>query len=338
SFLTEEAKHPSLLPKASCLTSLIINHYHLTFLHAGPKLVISMLRQKFWIMSDRDAVRRTIFSCIPYTRHKAKHPIPSMGILPEARVQLHRVFSRVGLDFGGPFLVKECKRRNIRTTKVFISVFICMAVKAIHVEVVSDLTTAAFLAAMDRFVARLGVPTELYSDCGTNYVGAARQLKTLLADTEVQNQLSSRIEYTWHFNPPAAPHFGGLWEAAIKSVKFHLKHVIGTQILTYEEFQTVVTRVEGILNSTPLTPVSTDPHDFEALTPGHFLIGQPISMIPEKEVTSVPINRPTRWQLLLSIASIFLEAVATEVPNDIAGPSKMDKGVGQPCCGKCCNS
>lgn len=124
-----------------------------------------------------------------------------------------------------------------------------MAVKAIHVEVVSDLTTEALLAAMDRFVARRGVPTDLYSDCGTNYVGAARHLKTLLADTEVQNQLSSRIECTWHFNPPAAPHFGGLWEAAIKSIKFHLKRVIGTQILTYEEFQTVVTRMEGILNS-----------------------------------------------------------------------------------------
>jgi len=211
----------------------------------------------------------------------------------------------VGMDFGGPFSVKECKRRNTRTTKVYISVFICMAVKAVHVEVVSDLTTEAFLAAMDRFVARRGVPTDLYSDCGTNYVGAARQLKTLLADTEVQNQLSSRIEFTWHFNPPAAPHFGGLWEAAIKGIKFYLKRVIGTQILTYEEFQTLVTRVEGILNSRPLTPVSTDPHDFETLTPGHFLIGQPISTIPEKEVTSVPMNRLTRWQLLRQLHQSF---------------------------------
>ncbi|XP_022160657.1 uncharacterized protein LOC111026816 [Myzus persicae] len=325
SWLTEEAKHPSLLPKSSHLTALIINHYHLTFLHAGPKLVISMLRQRFWIMSGRDSVRRMIFSCLPCTRHKAQNPIPSMGRLLESRVQPHRVFSKVGLDFGGPFLVKERKRRNIRTTKVYISVFICMAVKAIHVEVVSDLTTEAFLAALDRFVSRRGLPTDLYSYCGTNYVGAARQLQTLLADNEVQNRLSSRIECNWHFNPPAAPHFGGLWEAAIKSIKFHLKLVIGTQILTYEEFQTVVTRVEGVLNSRPLTPASTDPHDLDALTPGHFLIGQPLSSIPEKDVTSVPLNRLTRWQLLRQLHQSFWKRWQREYLTTLQARQKWTK-------------
>lgn len=84
----------------------------------------------------------------------------------------------------------------------------------------------AFLAALDRFVARQVIPSDLYSDCGTNYVGTARQLKRLFNDESVQNKVSNHVSCNWHFNPPAVPHFGGLWEAAIKSVKSHLKHVL----------------------------------------------------------------------------------------------------------------
>jgi len=101
------------------------------------------------------------------------------------------------------------------------------------------LTTDAFLAALDRFIARRGVPAHVYSDCGTNYVGAARKLKYLFRNKDDQAQISARVACNWHFNPSAVPHFGGLWEARIKSVKFHLKRVIGTQVLTYEELETL---------------------------------------------------------------------------------------------------
>lgn len=161
-----------------------------------------------------------------------------MGILPEYRVQSFRVLFNVGTDFGGPYLAKECRRRNAKTTKVYIALFICMATKAIHIEIVSDLITEAFQAALDRFVAGRGVPAYIYSDCGTNNVGAARQLKGLFRNKDVQSQVSSRFPCVWHFNPPASPHFGGLWEAGIISVKFNLKRVIGTQVLTCEELET----------------------------------------------------------------------------------------------------
>lgn len=165
------------------------------------------------------------------------------------------------MDYGGPFLVREHRRRNAQAVKVYLALFVCMSVKAVHLEVVTDLTTDAFLAALDRFNARRGIPTNIYSDCGTNYVGAARQLKSLFRDAKAQDRLSSHVNCTWHFNPPAAPHFGGIWEAGIKSAKHHLKHVIGQQVLTYEEFHTLITRIEGILNSRPITPTSSDPHD-----------------------------------------------------------------------------
>jgi len=322
SMLTEDAKHPLLLPKESHVTSLLITAFHRRLLHAGPKLILAMLRQQFWIVSGREAVRRIIFKCITCTRHKALHPTPRMGILPEARVQSVRAFSSVGTDYGGPYLIKESKRRNPKTTKVYISLFICMATKAIHVEIVSDLTTEAFLAALDRFVARRGVPAHVYSDCGTNYVGAARQLKDIFRNKHFQTQLSAHVACVWHFNPPAAPHFGGLWEAGIKSVKFHLNRVIGKQVLTYEELETLCVRIEGILNSRPLTPASMDPHDLTALTPGHFLIGQPLLAMPEEKLTEIPMNRLTRWQLLRQLHQSFWKRWSHEYLTTLQGRQK----------------
>ncbi|XP_015377512.1 PREDICTED: uncharacterized protein LOC107171770 [Diuraphis noxia] len=310
SMLSDDAKHPYLLPKESHVTSLLITAFHQRLLHAGPKLIVAMLRQEFWILSCREAVRRVIFKCVTCTRHKALHPTPHMGILPEARVHSVRPFSSVGTDYGGPYLIKECKRRNTKTTKVYIALFVCMATKAIHVEIVSDLTTDAFLAALDRFIACRGVPAHVYSDCGTNYVGADRQLKLLFRNKDVQTRISARIVCNWNFNPPAAPHFGGVWEAGIKSVKFHLKRVIGTQVLTYEELETLCVRVEGILNSRPLTPASMDPHDFTALTPGHFLIEQPLLAVPEENI----IEGRQKWTTIQDNLKVD-DLVIVEAPN-----------------------
>lgn len=325
SLLSEDAKHPLLLPKSSHVTSLLIRFYHLSYLHAGPKLILSMIRQRFWILSARDAIRRSIFTCVTCTRHRAQHPKPVMGNLPISRVQPHRPFLHVGMDYGGPFLVKASRYRKLTPTKIYLALFICMSVKAVHVEIVSDLSTEAFLAALDRFVARRGIPSDLYSDCGTNYVGAARQLKSLFENEVVQNKVSTHIPCNWHFNPPAAPHFGGLWEAAIKSFKFHLKRVIGIQVLTYEEFLTLAARIESILNSRPLTPLSSDPNDLNALTPGHFLIGQPLSTLPETNTIHVPMNRLTRWQLIRQMHQSFWKRWAHEYLSNLQVRQKWTK-------------
>lgn len=323
--LSWDVKHPLLLPKVSPLTSLLIRHYHVNFLHGGPKLILSMLRQKFWIVSGRDAVRRNIFTCVKCTRQKAVRQAPFMGQLPSARVSSPRVFTQVGMDYGGPYLLKESRRRNAKVSKHYVALFICMAVKAIHVEIVSDLTTEAFLAALDRFVARRGIPSDVYSDCGTNYVGAARQLKMLFNTTHVQNTVSAHLNCNWHFNPPAAPHFGGLWEAAIKSVKYHLNRSIGAQKFTFEEFMTLTTRIEGVLNSRPLTPLSADPNDLDALTPGHFIIGQAIQAIPETDVLSLPSNRLNRWELIRQCTQSFWKRWTREYLTTLQGRSKWFK-------------
>lgn len=173
-----------------------------------------------------------------------------------------------------------------------------MSTKAVHLEIVRNLTTDAFLAALDRFVARRGLPVSVYSDCGTNFVGASRQLFKLINHPDNHEVLSSAQPCIWHFNPPSAPHFGGLWEAAVKSLKLLLIRVIGNHRLTFEEMYTVVCRIEATLNSRPLGPLSSDPHDLECLTPGHFLIGQPLLSVPELTVDLSCMNLRNRWKLL----------------------------------------
>lgn len=296
--LSEHAKFPMLVPKGSHIASLILQHYHRCYLHAGPRALGSVVSRVFWITSARNEIRKVIHRCITCTKWAAVHPQPIMADLPTSRITPSRPFCHVGIDYGGPFIVRESRRRKAREYKAYMALFVCFATKAVHIETVTELSTEAFLAAFDRFIARRGSPTDVYTDCGTNFVGAERQLQTLLGLEKEQSIVINDTTCNWHFNPPAAPHFGGLWEAGIKSAKFHLKRAIGTQVLTFEELTTLLTRVEGILNSRPLTPLSSDPSEIDCLTPGHFLIGQPLVALPELDLTLTKQNCLTRWQLL----------------------------------------
>ncbi|GFR25022.1 integrase catalytic domain-containing protein [Trichonephila clavata] len=156
SILPESQKHPILLPKTDPVVNLIITDYHLKLLHAGPQLLQSALREKFWILSARDAVRRVVRRCIPCFRNRPRFAEQIMGDLPEFRVCPSSVFQRTGLDFAGPFLIRSSKGRGSRNTKCYICVFVCLATKAVHFEIVSDLTSRAFIACLKRFVARRG--------------------------------------------------------------------------------------------------------------------------------------------------------------------------------------
>jgi len=168
--------------------------------------------------------------------------------------------------------------------------------------VASDYTSEAFLAAFRRFTSRRGICSEVYSDCGTNFVGASRELREMFhassADGRRIAQITASDGIKWKFNPPAARHFGGLWEAAMKSVKYHLRRIIGETTLTFEEMSTFLAQVEACLNSRPLRALSDDPDDLTALTPGHFLIGAPLLAVPEPSLVDRVDNSLSRWQLL----------------------------------------
>ncbi|XP_058840374.1 uncharacterized protein LOC131695851 [Topomyia yanbarensis] len=181
-----------------------------------------------------------------------------MGDLPVERVSPAPAFLRVGIDYCGPFDVRNSQRKG-DWVKCYICLFVCLVVKAVHIEVVSDLTTEAFIAALKRFVARRGKPESISCDNATNFVGARRELRELhrlfraeqFRDSVVTEAAKEAIEFK--FIPAKSPNFGGLWEAAVKSLKGHMRRVIGTSILRPDEFLTVVTQIEACLNSRPIT-------------------------------------------------------------------------------------
>ena len=181
-----------------------------------------------------------------------------MGQLPPQQITCSDIFSTVGVDYAGQFLVKRGNPRKPVMVKYYLCVFVDFAVKAVHLELVTDLTAEAFVAKLQHFVSRRGKPKEIFSANGTNFVGAERNIRELyqlLREKPLQNAVHAYClhqDIQWHFNPERAPHFEGLWEAAVKSAKSLLKKTVGLHKLTYEELYTGITQVESCLNSRPL--------------------------------------------------------------------------------------
>lgn len=251
-----------------------------------------------------------------------------MGDLPRNRITFSRPFQKVGVDFGGPLLIKSSKLRKTPLQKCYIALFVCMATKAIHLELVTSLSTEAFLLALKRFISRRGNPSVIYSDNATNFSGSRNQLRELyeyFKGSEVTNCMKTFAvanKITWKFIPPLSPHWGGIWEAGIKSTKNHFKRNIGDAHLTFEELNTVLTQIEAILNSRPLCALSNDPSDLDCLTPGHFLIGSSLTSYPEAQLNQIPENRLNLFQKCAKIQQSFWKRWSIEYLNALQNRPK----------------
>ncbi|XP_071053596.1 uncharacterized protein [Onthophagus taurus] len=325
-----DKKFPMVISCKHAFARLLFEMEHRQLLHVGPQHLLACIRDRFWPIGGCNLAKSIVHNCIRCYRANPRAKQPVMGNLPRERVTPAPPFYTTGVDYAGPFLLKDKKKRGAKLCKAYVCLFVCFTTRAIHLELVTDLTTECFIAALRRFSARRGKPNRMFSDNGTNFVGGNRELQEL-SQFLIDNcsELKTLIENAsigWSFIPPNSPHFGGLWEAGVKSVKFHLRRVAGNASFTYENFYTLLVQIEAILNSRPLTQLSTDPNDTTPLTPAHFLIGRKLTSPPDPSLSHISENRLSQFQRVQQIQQHFWTRWSKEYLSELQSRHKWSSG------------
>jgi transposase InsO family protein len=323
-------KQPIILDAKEPAVRLLIAHYHCKFAHANTETVINELRQEFWILGLRNAVR--------FVRHHCqlckllKDPVlqPPMGDLPEARLSHNqRPFTFVGVDYFGPITVSIGRRREKR----WVALYTCLVTRAVHLEIVVSLSADSAIMCLRRLISRRGTPNTIYSDNGTSFVGASRQIRALY-EAAVHKYAAER-KIKWHFISPSAPFMGGAWERLVRSVKTALKVTLRERAPHEEVLATLLAEAEAIVNARPLTHVSADADCPEALTPNHFLLGDSSGRsFPEEDLSDAVLVGRSSWRKAQRLADHFWRRWVTEylptlAPRSVPG-TKVSINVGDP--------
>ena len=267
-----------LIPKEHALTTLIVHSAHQRVQHNGVKETLGEIQGKYWIVQGRSLVKAVIHKCVVCKRFEGKHfSSPPAPPLPSFRVTEAPPFTYTAVDFAGPVYIGREKGKEV--DKVWICLFTCCITRAIHLDLVRDMSTPTFIRALKRFSARRGLPKRILSDNAKTFKAAAKLLKTIFDCQEVKRYLCN-VGVEWIFNLEKAPWWGGLFERMIQSMKRCLRKVIGQARFSFDELHTVTVEIEGILNSRPISYLNSDDVE-EPLTPSHLLVGRRILNLPD---------------------------------------------------------
>ncbi|XP_068696910.1 uncharacterized protein [Montipora foliosa] len=207
--MSSEAKHQIILPKNSHVTSLVVDHYNRLSGHSGRQHVLSLIRQKYWVVKANSTVRKVLTNCYKCRRQEAPFCEQKMADLPEDHlIPSNPPFTTVGVDYFGPFQVRHSRS----LVKRYGVLFTCLTVRAVHIEVAHSLDTDSFLLALRRFIARRGQVREMRSDNGTNFTSGERELQESMQAWN-NNKISEEMlqkNIKWSFNPPYGSHHGGI--------------------------------------------------------------------------------------------------------------------------------
>lgn len=273
-------RFPIFLPRCSRFTHLVIEDCHKKVMHNGVRDTLTELRSRFWVPKGRLAVRTVIKICSVCKKIEGRsYAVPPPSPLPDFRLSDEFAFTRVGVDFAGPLYVKDVFSKKGEAKKAYIALFTCATTRAVHLELVPNLSGESFIRALMRFKGRRGTPTLIVSDNGKTF-----------KDEKVQT-FCQRDGTEWKFNVEAAPWWGGFFERLVKSVKLCLKKCLRNARLDYDEMSTSLVEVEAVLNSRPLTYVYDEME--EPLTPSHLIVGRRILSVPAKSSFNEDVNEGT---------------------------------------------
>jgi hypothetical protein len=247
-----------IIPKCH-LAILIIRNQHILLKHAGVGTLVSSLRGSYWIIGIRRLAKAVKKACIPCQRIDVRHCNQPVAPLPGLRIKEAPPFAVSGLDYAGPLFCRDQPGR-----KLYILLFTCAVVRALHLELCESMNLSDFLLGFSRFASRRGLPTAIYSDNAKTFIAAKYEMRKMYNDQAPQ----------WKFIVPRSPWWGGYWERLVGSVKTALKKSLGNKSLTRVELETSLCEVEACINSRPLTFVGDSVDALTPLTPSHFLIGR----------------------------------------------------------------
>jgi hypothetical protein len=287
--LKEATLYPILLPRRHHFTKLLVQQYHTLLLHAGVGTTTAMIRHTFWIPQIRQLIKTIIHSCVICLKsHGKPYKAPESPPLPKFRLLEAPPFSVCGVDFTGVLYYKTPDSRN---NKAYICLFTCAVTRAVHLEVVTDMTTDSFIRAFRRFAGRCSLPQRMVSDNGLTFVAGAESIQTLCKNEKVNNYLANR-HVEWTFIPKRAPWFGGFYERLIGVTKSTLKKILGNTLVSLDELLTLVVEVEALVNERPLTYTFSELDELIPLTPSMLLYGRSLTLVPQHDVTQDELSDP----------------------------------------------
>ena len=276
SSLPLEEKHPFILPAKHHVTQLLMRHFHESVRHQGRVFTEGAIRQGgYWIINSKRAVSSYIFNCVPCKKLRGSFEYQKMSDLPVDRIEQATPFSYVGVDVFGPWQVVSRKTRSSQASaKRWAVLFTCLVIRAVHIEVVDEMSTSAFINALRRFIAIRGRVKEFRSDRGTNFVGATDFIgvDAIKVDNDQTKSFLGSSGSVWIFNAPHSSHMGGVWERMIGISRRILESMLSnTHNLTHDVLVTLMAEVCAIINARPIVPVSSDPECPEVLSPSALL-------------------------------------------------------------------
>ncbi len=279
--LSYSTKHPVILPGDHHLTFLYILRAHARVFHNGVKETLAELRSQFWVVKGRSVVKQIFRRCYVCRRYEGKSSrVPPPPTLPAFRVREAPPFTSTGVDFAGPLFVKNTDGPQ---SKVWIVLYTCCVTRAIHLDLVQDMSAPTFLRSFKRFSSRRGLPALMLSDNGKAFEAAAKVIKSVVASPEVQKYFDG-LGIEWRFNVPKTPWWGGVFERLVRSTKRCLRKALGQAKLSHDELLTAIVEIEMVLNSRPLTYISSDDLE-EPLTLSHLLCGRRLMNLPDHLLT-----------------------------------------------------